>query len=139
MKNEALSFSFSGLKTQVLYTAKGQGANKHSDLIIKEEEKKHLAASFQETALGDVVNKLRHAFKTHSCHALVLGGGVTHNQRLRQLVEEAFSSIPVLWPPKGLSLDNAAMIAGLAYQQFLKQGPCDLDELQIQTRIPLHS
>jgi N6-L-threonylcarbamoyladenine synthase len=113
VKNHPFAFSFSGLKTSVLYVAKGVGSDKRAPLKIGEEELAHLAASFQEAALTDLVTKIEGAAAAYGCRALVLGGGVTQNQRLRALL--ARSALPAFWPAAGLSLDNAAMIAGLAY------------------------
>jgi len=54
---------------------------------------------------------------------------------LRTLIEKK-AQIPVFWPPVGLSLDNAAMIAGLGHHTYLRNGP-DTMELEALTRIPL--
>ena len=114
VKGRPLDFSFSGLKTNVLYAIKGANCKKDAPTIIKEEEKKHIAASFQEAALSDILQKSLKAAQTFSCKGIYLGGGVTQNTRLRRMFEEASPS-PVFWPLKGLGLDNAAMIAGLGY------------------------
>ncbi|MBB65299.1 MAG: tRNA (adenosine(37)-N6)-threonylcarbamoyltransferase complex transferase subunit TsaD [Waddliaceae bacterium] len=136
VKNSPYSFSFSGLKTAALYAAKGKGANKHSPLLLDEEGKAHLAAAFQEAALGDIREKAYAAAKAYGCHAIVFGGGVSNNRRLRALMDESEDSLPVFWPPAGLSLDNAAMIAGLAYHQYKKHGADQIHEINAQTRIP---
>jgi N6-L-threonylcarbamoyladenine synthase len=130
VKGKPLDFSFSGLKTKVLYAAKGQSSNKHSPLIITEDEKKHLAASFQECALKDISNKSALAIKEYPCKSIILGGGVCNNQRLLEIFKERLSEIPVFAPPKGLTMDNAAMIAGLGfhYHQTGTEGdPLDLE------------
>jgi N6-L-threonylcarbamoyladenine synthase len=114
VKGRPLDFSFSGLKTNVLYSVKGKCNTKNSPTLIPEEEKKHIAASFQQAALSDLVNKALKAASTFPCKGIYLGGGVTQNKALRKLFEEK-SSYPLFWPPKGLGLDNAAMIAGLGY------------------------
>lgn len=122
VKRNPLDFSFSGLKTSVMYTVRGN--------VITEAQKANVAASFQETALRDVVNKAYLATKTFPCQAIFLGGGVCNNQRLRELFA---GSLPIFWPPADLSLDNAAMIAGLGAKKFRGVGdPLDLD---VQTRI----
>ena len=121
VKGKPYNFSFSGLKTAVLYAAKGQCASQQSPLKIKEEEKKHLAASFQSVALSDIVSKTLNAAEEFKVHTIIFGGGVTCNQKLRQMFAQKNSSLNYLWPAKELSLDNAAMIAGLAYHQFQRQ------------------
>ena len=114
VKGRPLDFSFSGLKTNVLYSIKGANCTKHAPTVIDEEEKKHIAASFQRAALQDIVKKALKAAETFPCKGIYLGGGVTQNEKLRQLFKK-LSPYPLFWPPKGLGLDNAAMIAGLGY------------------------
>lgn len=111
VKGHPFDFSFSGLKTNVLYTIKGPNSTKESPSLLSETEKADLAASFQHTALQDIARKSLKAAREFSCKAIYLGGGVTQNSYLRSL----FPDFPIFYPPKGLSLDNAAMIAGLAY------------------------
>lgn len=120
VKRSPLHFSFSGLKTAVLYANKGNGAD--------------LAASFQETAFKDIANKTLTASKLFPAQAIFLGGGVCANQRLRQIMAETFPHLPIYWPPGNLALDNAAMIAGLGTKKFLKSDPLDLE---VETRIPI--
>lgn len=134
VKENPWSFSFSGLKTNVLYTVKGQNQDKKAPSVVSEAEKPHIAAAFQETALRDIVEKSLRAVEMFDCKAIYLGGGVSNNGRLRALFQN--SPVPVFWPPKGLSLDNAAMIAGLGYHVYQRQGADGLD-LEPMTRIPL--
>jgi N6-L-threonylcarbamoyladenine synthase len=135
-KNNPYNFSFSGLKTKVLYTLKGQKANKNSDCILCEEEKKHIAASFQKTAFMDVIEKISLSTKNYNTKAIYLGGGVTNNQTLRYMLsQKKIDDIPIFWPGKNLSLDNAAMIAGLGYHKF--SGIGDSLSFNPMTRIPL--
>lgn len=134
VKKNPLDFSLSGLKTNVLYTLKGQ--NGQSKKALTEQEKADLAASFQETALKDVVDKAYLASRRFDCKAIFLGGGVCNNRRLRHLFAEKFPHLPVFWPPPALTLDNAAMIAGLGYAKFLQKPQGDPLDLEVQTRIP---
>jgi N6-L-threonylcarbamoyladenine synthase len=136
IKQRPWDFSFSGLKTNVLYTLKGPNATKDSPLIITEREKADVAASFQETALKDVVEKTIQASKTFDCQAIYCGGGVSNNQRLRALFTET-CPYPVYYPAPRLTLDNAAMIAGLGYVHFLTQGKGDPLDLEPMVRIPI--
>lgn len=137
VKNHPYHFSFSGLKTAVLYTLKGSGANKKSHSLLNQDQKKDLAASFQETALLDIVQKTLQAAKDHNCQDIFLGGGVTHNKRLKALFEEKKEQERLFWPPPGMSLDNAAMIAGLAYQKYLEKGASDAWNLDVCSRLHL--
>lgn len=131
VKKNPFDFSFSGIKTSVLYAMKEQ--------TLSDQEKADLAASFQEAVFSDLITKAKKAISTFSCRALYLGGGVCQNLHLKKLFDEAFAPLPLFWPAKDLSLDNAAMIAGLGYHKFMQTGlghPLDLD---VQTRIPLAS
>jgi N6-L-threonylcarbamoyladenine synthase len=130
VKKNPLDFSFSGLKTAVLYAVKGQN--------LTDVQKADVAASFQETALTDIARKAFMAAQTFPCQAIFLGGGVCNNQRLRAIFQEQFPDMPIFWPPANLSLDNAAMIAGLGAKKFLVRGGVgDPLDLEVQTRIPL--
>ena len=127
VKGDPLAFSFSGLKTAVLYAVKGKGSGYRSPLQIPEEELCHVAASFQQAALRDVVEKTVKAAHLHGCRSVVLGGGVTNNSRLRQMFVERDASLRYFWPLGDLTVDNAAMIAGLGYQLFQQRGGDVLD------------
>jgi len=125
VKNNPWNFSFSGLKTNVLYALKGQNGTRSSPSKLPPSETPHIAASFQEAALSVIVDKALLAAQEFSCKAIYLGGGVSNNGRLREMFAQKRSGIPVYWPPAGLSLDNGAMIAGLGFHQFLQQGESD--------------
>ncbi len=138
VKGRPWDFSFSGLKTNVLYTLKGQNCDKRAPNQIPPEDKPHLAAGFQEAALQDIVKKSLAAAEQMGCKMIFLGGGVTQNQRLRELFQK--SPLPVHFPLPGLSLDNAAMIAGLGYHIFLqKNEQGDSLDLEPRPRMPLRS
>lgn len=136
VKGRPWDFSLSGLKTNVLYTLKGQNCGRKAPSLLPDSEKAHVAAGFQEAALGDIVKKTRAAAETFGCKMIFLGGGVTQNKRLQALLKE--SPIPVVFPPPGLSLDNAAMIAGLGFHQF-HHHECRGDSFDLEPlpRIPL--
>lgn len=137
VKGRPLDFSFSGLKTAVLYKIKGQYPHDNTQPPLNEQDRCDLAASFQQAALEDVVKKTLAAAKQYEVDTIIFGGGVTNNQYLRELFNRASKGIHrFIWPPMGLSLDNAAMIAGLGYYRYQIQGkgdPLDLDPL---VRIP---
>ncbi|MBA3815814.1 MAG: tRNA (adenosine(37)-N6)-threonylcarbamoyltransferase complex transferase subunit TsaD [Parachlamydiaceae bacterium] len=136
VKNNPFSFSFSGLKTAVLYGIKGQNCNTFNEnKPLSEQDKADAAAAFQHAAFKDIINKSLLAAKEHSCNTLIFGGGVTNNMTLRQLFNEQAGELNLLWPSLGLSLDNAAMIAGLGYHVFKKKGKGDTFELPAATRI----
>jgi N6-L-threonylcarbamoyladenine synthase len=135
VKGRVWDFSFSGLKTSVLYAMKGQNGIKDGLSQLPDSEKPHIAASFQQAALSDIIEKLQRAISEFPAKAIYFGGGVSNNQRLRQMA--ATLSIPSYFPPPNLSLDNGAMIAGLGYQLFLNQNRSDPLDLEPMVRIPL--
>jgi tRNA N6-adenosine threonylcarbamoyltransferase len=137
VKENPFNFSFSGLKTAVLYTIRGKTPSQETPVVFTYQDQCDLAASFQKTAFNDVVKKTLRAAKKFDAETIVLGGGVTNNQSLRQLFErEANGEYQILWPPSGLSLDNAAMIAGLGYFRYQLQGSGDPMDLEPLVRIP---
>ncbi len=136
VKNNPFDFSFSGLKTNVFYTIYGQNGGKNGPCPLNNAVKADLAASVQDVAFKDIISKAERAAKAFGCKAIYVGGGVSQNQRLRELFSRI--DLPIFWPPKGLSLDNAAMIAGLGYHVFQKLGPSPLS-LEPMTRISLNS
>ncbi len=129
MKNRPLDFSFSGIKTSVLYALR--------EKTLSDQERADAAAAFQEAAFGDIAAKTFLAAQQFPCRALYLGGGVSSNQRLRALFAQRFPELPQFWPPKELSLDNAAMIAGLGFHKFIRQGRGDPLDLEALARIPI--
>jgi N6-L-threonylcarbamoyladenine synthase len=125
VKKNPLAFSFSGLKTAVLYAQKKASPNDYPDI----------AASFQKTAFDDLSIKAELAMKAASYRSIVFGGGVTNNQRLRDHFAQKFPQIPQFWPSFGLSTDNAIMIAGLAHHKLLSGDFAPLD-LEAMPRLP---
>lgn len=117
-----LSFSYSGLKTQVLYTLKGNNAHRSSENLLAEGEFVHLAASFQRAIFSDLVEKIYLAQRKFPCENLLFGGGVCRNRALREYLKEHFSNCTLHWPTEELCLDNGAMIAGLAYEKKREGG-----------------
>lgn len=103
-------FSFSGLKTAVLYYTR-----KHKDTSGYSIPK--VVYAFQESVVASLVKKSLGACKKKKIKTLLVGGGVAANSRLRQrLTEEgANQGVNVYFPAMPLCLDNGAMIAGLGY------------------------
>ncbi len=106
-----LGFSFSGIKTAVLYKVHSPQSTVHREDI---------AASFQKAVVSALVEKSFLACERKKIKTLVVGGGVAANSYLRNKFQEeaAVRNIKAYFPGKGLTLDNAAMIAGLGYQLF---------------------
>ncbi|HJO47685.1 MAG TPA: tRNA (adenosine(37)-N6)-threonylcarbamoyltransferase complex transferase subunit TsaD, partial [Candidatus Scalindua sp.] len=87
---------------------------------LKDREIADLAASFQEAVVDVLVNKTIFAATKFSARSIILGGGVACNSRLRQRLADAAKQrdIPLYYPSKKLCMDNAAMVAGLAYHKY---------------------
>jgi len=102
-------FSFSGLKTSVLYFLKNQGKE------LNTKHKAEVAYAFQEAALKPIVAKTKQALVQHNARSLFLGGGVSANKnlqgKLRALIASEFPNVNLLIPQKEFSTDNGAMIA----------------------------
>lgn len=135
VKKRPLNFSFSGIKTGVLYTVKGQNGSLSTPDQISESDKSDIAASFQYVVFQDVIKKTLTTAKERNCKSIVFGGGVTNNNRLKEMFAEDAADYQLYWPSAGLSLDNAAMIAGLGYHQFSRRGSGDGLDLEAKTRI----
>lgn len=131
VKNNPFDFSFSGLKTAVLYAVKGQNAQ-----TAQEISPACIAASFQHAAFTDVIGKTLKAAEMHGCQNIVFGGGVTNNKQLRHLFSQTNQNFNYIWPEHALTMDNAAMIAGLGYHRFLAKQCSDSLELEALTSIP---
>jgi N6-L-threonylcarbamoyladenine synthase len=134
VKGAPLDFSFSGLKTAVLYAAKGQDAQNLN--FLDDQQKADLAAAFQEVALGDLARKTMLAVEQTGARSILVGGGVSCNARLREILSQVAGSRPVFWPPAGLSTDNAAMIAGLGYHVFQRQQKSCPFDLEASPQLP---
>ena len=104
--NAELDFSFSGIKTAVLYYLK----DKKCGIKLK----KDLAASFQESVVSVLVKKSLFACKRKNVMNLLIGGGVAANNCLRQkfMASAKVAGIDCFFPDINLCMDNAAMIAG---------------------------
>lgn len=108
INQKGYDFSFSGLKTAVLYNYK-----KHPSKERKSKEYiQGMAFEIQDAITDVLVKKTIKAAKDHKAKTIILGGGVTANKELRKkMKEKAESKFNLLIPPKELCTDNAAMIA----------------------------
>jgi N6-L-threonylcarbamoyladenine synthase len=111
-----LNFSFSGLKTAVLYQLFGQDQTQNSSPKIPFSTA-DVAASFQEAVVDTLVQKSLLALEQYSLKRMTLVGGVACNSRLRAKLKSALceKQCTLYYPSPLLCTDNAAMIAGLTY------------------------
>ncbi|MBN2492859.1 MAG: tRNA (adenosine(37)-N6)-threonylcarbamoyltransferase complex transferase subunit TsaD, partial [Planctomycetes bacterium] len=130
LEPESLDFSFSGIKTALLYEARGQNATRRSPLRAGLRVP-DLAAGFEEAVVDVLVEKVRRAAARTAAPAVALGGGVAANARLRARIRALGDALgfEVFLPPAELCLDNAAMVAGLGYHALVagRIAPLDLD------------
>ena len=111
MKNSGdLNFSFSGLKTSVLYSIKKKGE-------LKEKDKELIAEAFEEAIADILVHKTKKALKEDSYKTMIISGGVSANDFIRKSFQklEKETGIPLLVPDLSLTTDNACMIALTGY------------------------
>jgi N6-L-threonylcarbamoyladenine synthase len=105
-----LDFSFSGLKTSLLYKLKAIDAER------LREELAHLAAGYEAAVVKALSRKLLRAADLHDAPTVVVAGGVAANLSLRRTLEDqcAKTGIGLVVPPPELCTDNAAMIGAAA-------------------------
>lgn len=139
----SLDFSFSGLKTAVLYHLRGQNARRSDGQSPRgrapgkrkkaQEARRSLsqnpadiAASFQQAIVAVLVEKTMEAAQRYAIDAVTIGGGVASNGVLRDQIREACdrAGLKLYLPEKKYCTDNAAMIAGVAYH-FWRAGLVD--------------
>ncbi|TXJ06708.1 MAG: tRNA (adenosine(37)-N6)-threonylcarbamoyltransferase complex transferase subunit TsaD [Acinetobacter sp.] len=123
LMQQALNFSFSGLKTAVSSQIKAvAGQGRDADI----------AASFQEAVVDTLLKKSIKALKQTGLKQLVIAGGVSANLRLREKLENSLSGMgaTVYYAEPALCTDNGAMIAFAGYQR-LKAG--QQDDLAVTT------
>jgi len=137
MKGNALDFSFSGLKTAVLYhlrehaeyneeihlrnTAIERGERSFEQLLaLCSLQTLALIKEFQDAVVRDLVERTMAAAESMSAESILVSGGVAANSALRAAFESRGKSaeIEVFFPSRALSTDNAAMIAAAAYPRF---------------------
>jgi N6-L-threonylcarbamoyladenine synthase len=144
-RGNALDFSFSGLKTAVLYhvrehpeyaaeirsreEALARGERKFEQLLpLCSKQTLALVREFQNAVVRDLVERTMSAAKELSAESVLVSGGVAANSQLRATFEQRGKSagIEVFFPSRALSTDNAAMIAAAAYSRFRASVIADL-------------
>ena len=133
-----VDFSYSGIKTAVLryvethdmraaidqrrrVLSELQTPTREQVLEACDPQTLDLAASFQRAVVNDLVSKTLLAAEVYGAATLLVTGGVAANSELRSTFQDAAAKqgLPVYFPSRKLSTDNAAMIAAAAYPRFL--------------------
>ena len=120
---DSLDFSFSGIKTAVLYHCRGQNMKGQNRVeAMSGQQIADIAASFQAAVVDVLVKKTRRAARKIGAKTVILGGGVAANSALRaalqQMCEAMTPAAKLLVAPKQYCTDNAVMVASLAYYKF---------------------
>ena len=125
-KVEGLNFSFSGLKTSILYFVQKAVEN---DPDFVEKERDHICASIQHTIVQILMKKLEKAVAETGIRHLAIGGGVSANSGIRKALIAAEKSMgwKTYLPPFEYCTDNAAMIGIVGYFKYLRKDFCGLD------------
>ncbi|MDR3519280.1 MAG: tRNA (adenosine(37)-N6)-threonylcarbamoyltransferase complex transferase subunit TsaD [Candidatus Pacebacteria bacterium] len=110
-------FSYSGLKTAVLYLIRDMGGLEK----INEETKRKIALEFENAAIDCLVYKTSKAIEKYSVQTLIVAGGVSANKHLQSEIKKVTGKkIKLLLPPRDLTGDNALMIGISGYLNFIK-------------------
>jgi tRNA N6-adenosine threonylcarbamoyltransferase len=144
MKGNALDFSFSGLKTAVLRWVESNGMtaeiaarrallrecpepSAEQWLEVTPKRTLDLLASFQRTVVDELLRRaVAAADRVEGVRSLIVSGGVACNSGLRDAVNEHAVGIPVYFPSRALSTDNAVMIAAAAFPKLRRGEFADL-------------
>lgn len=114
IKDKPYDFSFSGIKTSVLYFLRKNFPGGHSGIPLND-----ICASFQKAVIGSLVNKTMDAAVHFGIKNIAVSGGVSANSALRsEFLKHADSGYTIYFPEKIYSTDNAAMIGYSAYLKF---------------------
>ncbi len=121
---EGLNFSFSGLKTQILYFIQKNVAENPNFI---EENKADICASIQHTIINILMDKLKLAVTETGIKQITIGGGVSANSGIRQTLKDAEAKYgwKTFVPKFEYTTDNAAMIGIVGYYNFLENNFSD--------------
>jgi len=155
-RGNPLDFSFSGIKTAVLRHIRANagfereiaaraealsagGGRRAAELLpLCSRATLDLVASFQRAVVNDLVQRTLAAAEERAARCVLVSGGVAANSELRATFEQeaAARALPVFFPSRPLSTDNAAMIAAAAYPRLLA-GEIARDGVGAQANLPL--
>ncbi|MDN3706899.1 tRNA (adenosine(37)-N6)-threonylcarbamoyltransferase complex transferase subunit TsaD [Myroides ceti] len=133
-KVPGLNFSFSGLKTQIMYFIQ-KNQKENPDFI--QENLNDICASVQNTIITILLDKLKMAVEETGIHQVAIGGGVSANSGIRKTLKEAETKYgwKTFIPKFEYTTDNAAMIGIVGYYKFLEKHFSN-QEVVSKARIP---
>lgn len=133
------NFSYSGLKTAVLYLVRD--LQKNDPYILENQTMiKMIAREFEEAAIEVLVKKVQDAVSEFHIQTLIVGGGVAANMYLREQINEKIKDrfgINVLFPIRELSTDNSIMIGMALYYQLLHKNKKPADTIRANGNLSL--
>ncbi len=135
LEKNSLDFSFSGLKTSLLYHIFGTDARGPEPGAPPPENAPNIAASFQEAVCDTIAEKVRRAVIQKNASTVYAGGGVICNTRLRERIMDACKTVGarVTFPSPSLCTDNAVMTAGMGHH-LLENGETAKLDLEVSSR-----
>ena len=134
LHSDNCDFSFSGLKTAVLYALKNLDT-------INEQTKKEFALEFEDAVVEILTVKTKKAIEEHNVKTLILGGGVSANKAIRKafkkMTSTAYSDMALFIPLHELTTDNAVMIGIAGYFRLLKKEVRQPNNIRAQGNLKL--
>lgn len=139
LDKDNFDFSFSGLKTAVLYTVKKPKYSikkiLNKKLVVNKEFVYNMCASFQQAAVDVLVYKTIRAARAHKVKTIILAGGVSANKKLRQdMLKMAKKELPktgIAYPDLKYTTDNAAMVAMAGYWKAKRKEFTDFKNIKV--------
>lgn len=128
LQSKDYGFSFSGLKTSVLYYLKEQQAELTDEKFIAT-----ICHEFQEAVVDVLVGKTERAIQEFQPKTIIIAGGVSANKRLRERMNETvtkYTDATFMMPPFEYSLDNAAMIGAAGLLRFAQMDKNEREQLK---------
>lgn len=127
-------FSFSGLKTAVLYTVRDIPE-------LTSDIKADICREFEDAVADVLMLKTKHALEETGAKTLIIAGGVVANNHIRKVfekvIQEEFPSVHMRIPTKELATDNALMIASAGYVRLLSNTVPDTQEIRARGNLSL--
>jgi N6-L-threonylcarbamoyladenine synthase len=120
LHSKNFDFSFSGLKTAVLYLIRDL-TKEHSNILQNVGMKQAIALEFENAAIECLIHKTKKATEKYKIKTLIVAGGVAANKHLQSEIKKlAKNKIKIFFPGRGLAGDNSLMIGIAGYLNYIK-------------------